>query len=126
MPSVVSAAAGIPTQVVLDVQQPRVVLVRRFTNNVLYVLKLVSHEVDAAGKPSDRPQPQPQSQPPLQRQPQQARQQQQGRSAGSPSAVFMLTLTGVQVGGDLLGVQPAEMHACSVCCSKQQWQWLEA
>lgn len=90
-----AAAAGAQTQVVLSVHQPRVILVRRFMNNVLYVLGLVSHEVDAAGHAQEQQQqhhiqPLPASVPA-------PSGQASSSSSGVPSAVFLLTLTGVQV-----------------------------
>lgn len=92
VPCAVAAAAGVPSQVALSVQQPRVILVRRFMNNVLYVMALISHEVDAAGNAQelqavDAHPPQPQSR----------TQQQQHASPHAPAAVLLLTLTGVQV-----------------------------
>jgi hypothetical protein len=93
VPSAEAAAAGLPTQVVLSVHQPRVIIVRRFMNNVLYVMAMISHELDAAGSAQQgQQQPKPQSQP----QPQPAPRQ-QSHAAATPTAVFLFTLTGVQV-----------------------------
>jgi hypothetical protein len=43
-----------PMLLSVSVHNPRLVLVRRFVNNVLYVMTLVNHEVEAAGS-SRRP-----------------------------------------------------------------------
>jgi hypothetical protein len=93
--------------VVLAVHQPRVVLVRRFMNNVLYVLGLVSHEVDAAGRV------------------QAAAAAAQGRAQRRPvapttavqastdsPAVLLLTLTGVQVRWSA-GLARMCVHVCA-------------
>jgi hypothetical protein len=92
VPCAAAAAAGVPTQVVLSVHQPRVIIVRRFMNNVLYVMAMMSHELDAAGSAQQgqqQPKPQPQPQP---------ASRQQSHAAATPTAVFLFTLTGVQVG----------------------------
>lgn len=92
VPSAAAAAAGVPTQVVLSVHQPRVIIVRRFMNNVLYVMAMMSHELDAAGSAQQgqqQPKPQPQPQPAPQK---------QSHAAATPAAVFLFTLNGVQVG----------------------------
>jgi hypothetical protein len=50
--AVVPAGGGTAEQPMLlsvSVHNPRLVLVRRFVNNVLYVMALVNHEVEAAG-----------------------------------------------------------------------------
>jgi hypothetical protein len=98
LPSADASAAGQPAQVVLAVHQPRVVLVRRFMNNVLYVMALMSHEVDAAGRAQQQQQQVvaagaggQQAQAPSQ-------QQQADLQDGSSTAVLLLTLTGMQVG----------------------------
>jgi hypothetical protein len=98
--SAAAAAAGEPAQVALSVHNPRVILVRRFMNNVVYVMALVTHELDAAGKVQEQQQarqqqrrPSAPAQPPPPQQPQEQEQQHPG-----PPAVFLLTLTGVQVG----------------------------
>jgi hypothetical protein len=90
VPPAAAAAAGVPTQVALSVHRPRVIIVRRFMNNVLYVMGLVSHEVDAAGAAHSAQQPSQQA-PPLQP------QQRRGASNATPPAAFLLTLSGVQV-----------------------------
>lgn len=94
-PSAAAAAAGEPAQVALSVHNPRVIFVRRFMNNVLYVMALVSHELDAAGKVQEQQHRRPQRRPAAQAQP---LQQQQPQQHPGPPAVFLLTMTGVQVG----------------------------
>jgi hypothetical protein len=97
VPSSAAGAAGESMQVVLSVRNPRVILVRRFLNNVLYVMALVSHELDAAGSAQEQHAQGHRTQAAqAQRQPSQQQQQQQQASSGA--AVFLLTLTGVQVG----------------------------
>lgn len=93
-PSAAAAAAGEPAQVALSVHNPRVILVRRFMNNVLYVMALVSHELDAAGKVQEQQQQWRQRRPAAPAQ----QQQQQPQQHPGPPAVFLLTMTGVQVG----------------------------
>lgn len=96
-PSAEAAAAGEPAQVALYVHNPRVILVRRFMNNVLYVMALVSHELDAAGKVQEQQQQQRrQRRPAAPAQPSQQQQPQQQHPG--PPAIFLLTMTGVQVG----------------------------
>jgi hypothetical protein len=91
VPPAAAAAAGVPAQVALSVHRPRVIIVRRFMNNVLYVMGLVSHEVDAAGAAHAAQQPAQQAPP--------AQAQQRGSTSNAtPPAVFLLTLSGVQVG----------------------------
>ena len=102
VPSPAAAAGGLQTQVALTVQRPRVILVRRFMNNVLYVMALVSHEVDAAGSPQQPGRGTQAAGPP----PQAMQQQQQQKTVpGVPTAALLLTLTSVQV--------RECMHACS-------------
>lgn len=108
VPSAAAAAAGEPTQVVLSVRSPRVILVRRFMNNVLYVMALVSHELDAAGSAQEQRAQGDQrqaAQPP--QQPAQQPQQQSSSGAAMPTAVFLLTFTGVQVG------QTSSLFSCA-------------
>lgn len=88
--AVVPAGGGTAEQPMLlsiSVHNPRLVLVRRFVNNALYVMILVNHEVEAAG--SSRPAAAPAARP----------SSAAGRkaAAAASSAVVLVSITNVQV-----------------------------